>query len=205
MFRDCNQLRVFVFRLFLNDGSLAKHRQKGPFRPHWSNLPLREALPMAIRLKLRPTFEIAPLMPTLFFKLVYYGGKMQQQNKQSPGMETTSAEQQNTIDRLIALIQNSRSPGLFNSPEELLTERLLAHPVKSPPPQVQLTSQPAMVNPNRLRVAERLLKAYHRAVLDESRSPLKREGEDLWSSLIRKELPELMDAIDWLPPDIRIL
>jgi hypothetical protein len=111
------------------------------------------------------------------------------------------AAQQHELSRLNNIVDKSRSPGLFKSTEELLTDRLLAHPAKDPLPSAKLSSQGAIDNPNRVLVADRLITSYHRALENEERSPLKREGEDLWSSLIRNELPELMDTIERRHPE----
>jgi hypothetical protein len=94
------------------------------------------------------------------------------------------------------LINLSRSPGLFSKPEDLHTERLLAHPALHPLPNLQLGSHPAEPNPTRIAVAQRLLTAYHKARVAEAHSPLRREGEDMWHHLLQKELPELMALIE---------
>lgn len=103
--------------------------------------------------------------------------------------------------RLRKIIQASRSPGLSDSLESLWTDRLMAHPVRSPLPDVELSSAPAIDTPNRVQVAKRLLDAYHKALSDEKFSNLKRKGEDLWTGLLRKELPDLMRSIDQRDPD----
>jgi len=90
----------------------------------------------------------------------------------------------------------SRSPALNSSPDDLLTERLLSHPVIEPFPRVSLGSKLANNNEYRIIVAERLLTAYHKSLADEKYSPLKREGEDLWTGIIRNELPELISFIE---------
>ena len=92
--------------------------------------------------------------------------------------------------------KQSRSPALSSSPDDLLTERLISHPVIEPFPKVRLGSSLADENADRVIVAERLLTAYHKALVDEKSSPLRREGEDLWTGLIRSELPELMSIIE---------
>lgn len=94
------------------------------------------------------------------------------------------------------LIVQSRSPALFSSSDDFLTEKLLSHPIKSLNAELQLASEPAGNIENRVAVAERLIKAYHKALADEVNSPLRREGEDLWTGLLRNELPELLSAID---------
>jgi hypothetical protein len=104
--------------------------------------------------------------------------------------------QNEKLHELKLIIEKSRSPALSNSQDELLTERLLAHPAIPPLPAIQLGSHPAVDNPQRIKVAERLLTAYHKALDDEIRAPLKRDGEDLWMGLIRNELPELMAIIE---------
>jgi hypothetical protein len=102
--------------------------------------------------------------------------------------------------RLQKIIQASRSPGLSDSLENLLTERLMAHPARIPLPNVELRSIPANDMPNRVKVAERLLRSYHKAICDEKQSPLQRKGEDLWTGLLRQELPDLMQSLDQKDP-----
>lgn len=95
-----------------------------------------------------------------------------------------------------SIISNSRSPGLCEYADDHLTDRLLAHQAPSPLPHVKLRSSVADNNPHRIAICKRLLSAYHKSIMDESKSPMKRVGEDLWSSLLRTELPTLMAAID---------
>ncbi|WP_417385601.1 putative sugar O-methyltransferase [Gimesia sp.] len=100
------------------------------------------------------------------------------------------------IARLNEIINHSRSPALFQSKDDLLTERLLAHPAIIPLPEVSISSSPAIDNSNREIVAERLLDAYHKSLEDEHKSSLRREGEDVWTELIRNELPDLMAMVE---------
>ena len=111
------------------------------------------------------------------------------------------ASQQGEIERLSKIISSSRSPGLSNSVDELLTERLLAHPARLPLPEATLANIPAVERPNRIRIADRLIKAYHKSLEDEKHSPMRREGEDLWTGLLRNELPDLMQSIDGRDPE----
>ena len=94
------------------------------------------------------------------------------------------------------LINLSRSPALYSRPEDMHTERLLAHPAILPLPDLQLGSHPAQPNEARVAHAERLLAAYHQARASESSSPLRREAEDMWHHLLIKELPELMALVE---------
>lgn len=110
-------------------------------------------------------------------------GKLQQQ----------LAEQQ-------TLISASRSPALFDMEEDFKTERLVAHPMASWPSGIRLGSIGPTDKYNRIAAAERLIRAYHCALEDEKKSSLKREGEDLWTGLIRNELPELTRAVDQKKP-----
>jgi hypothetical protein len=109
--------------------------------------------------------------------------------------------QHDTIERLSEILANTHSPGLSHSVEELMTAKLLAHPAKDPMPAVELAAIPAEERPNRVRIAERLITAYHRALADEARSPMQRQGEDLWTSLLRGELPELMATVERRDPE----
>lgn len=98
-------------------------------------------------------------------------------------------------------ISNSRSPALYGMGDDFKTERLLAHPLAKWPTGIRLGSIGPMDKNNRIAVAERLIQAYHCALKGENKSPLKREGEDLWTGLIRNELPELMSAVDKNKPE----
>ncbi|MBB3542447.1 putative sugar O-methyltransferase [Rhizobium sp. BK399] len=115
----------------------------------------------------------------------------------SAGLESRDIE----LGRLRALIAGSRSPGLFDTAEDFLTERLTAHPIRNPLPSVALSSHGAVPDANRIKIAERLIDAYHKALADEHQSPLKRTSEDLWTGLLRQELPELMRTIDQRDPE----
>lgn len=84
----------------------------------------------------------------------------------------------------------------LNSKSFRNTEKLLAHPLGAYVPHIELHSAPAKENPDRIVAAERLLTAYHKAVADEAKSPLKKVEEDMWTGILRKELPELMAAIE---------
>ncbi len=116
-------------------------------------------------------------------------------------MRINILDSQKQIKELNGLIKASRSPGLFNSSEEFLTERLLAHPVSHPMPSVSLTSERATKKSNSVAIADRLIKSYHKALEHEKISSLKRENEDLWTGLIRNELPELLETIDRKDPE----
>jgi hypothetical protein len=71
----------------------------------------------------------------------------------------------------------------------------MAHPARAPLPKVELVSTPAFATPDRVAVAERLLAAYQKAIAAEPHSAMRRSGEDMWSQLLRSELPDLFDAI----------
>lgn len=94
------------------------------------------------------------------------------------------------------LIKKSRSPVLFCQENDFLTERLMSHPVKSIESNFVLDSIHTKHIENRVAVAERLISSYHKAIDDESKSSLKRDGEDLWTGLLRNELPDLLNAIE---------
>jgi len=82
-----------------------------------------------------------------------------------------------------------------------LTERMLAHSAPSPLPQIKFVSVPASNQHNKLGIAKRLIASYHCALKDEKNSPLKREGEDLWSGLIRGELQQLLSILERRNPE----
>jgi hypothetical protein len=90
----------------------------------------------------------------------------------------------------------SPSPGLSSCAEDLLTERLMAHPTTTPLPEARLASAPALDLPDRVAVAERLLAAYLSALEAEGSSPMIRDGEDIWTSIMRHDLPELFSSIE---------
>lgn len=117
------------------------------------------------------------------------------------GMHRLLESRLREIEHLQAVIAGGRSPGLSGSVDESLTERLLAHPARSPLPAVTLSSIPAAERPGRARIADRLITAYHRSLEDEARSPIRRDGEDLWTGLLRNELPELMRSVDRRDPE----
>jgi hypothetical protein len=50
--------------------------------------------------------------------------------------------------------------------------------------------------PNRIAVAQRLIVAYHKALADEPSSPLRRKGEDIWTRILRDELPPLLKHVE---------
>jgi hypothetical protein len=101
-----------------------------------------------------------------------------------------------SISSIKTILEKTRSPGLCQFEDDHLTEKLLAHPALAPLPTIRLKSSSAKNNSNRLIICERLLNAYHKSIRDESISKLKRAGDDLWSNLLRTELPPLMEAID---------
>jgi hypothetical protein len=107
-----------------------------------------------------------------------------------------NTNKQEELNSLKKILGKSRSPGLLELDDDYLTERLLAHPALSPLPSLNLRSEPATSTPDRIIICERLIAAYHKSLKDEANSPMKREGEDLWSGLLRNELPSLMEAID---------
>jgi hypothetical protein len=107
----------------------------------------------------------------------------------------------NALDALVARFARVPSPGLTDSDAARHTERLLAHAIGPQAPTAVLGSHPADDRPNRTRVAARLIDAYHAALRDEALSPLKREGDDMWTGLLRSELPELLAAIDRRDPE----
>jgi hypothetical protein len=120
-------------------------------------------------------------------------------NQHVPNVKNLSLDYQRinqSLNLIKSVVASSRSPGLCELEDDHLTERLLAHPALSPIPQIKIKSRAAENNPHRIIICERLLSAYHKAINEESKSPMKRVGEDLWSSLLRTELPDLMTAID---------
>lgn len=126
---------------------------------------------------------------------------IRQRVTQLQDIRTLAESQRLEIGRLSEVIAKGRSPGLSASVDELLTERLLAHPARLPVPEVALNSTPATERSNRIRVAERLIRAYHKSLEEEKYSPMKREGEDLWTGLLRHELPDLMQSVDQRNPE----
>ncbi|WP_455851524.1 putative sugar O-methyltransferase [Pantoea endophytica] len=105
------------------------------------------------------------------------------------------------VSNVDSLISYSRSPFLFDSKADFLTERLMSHPVRIDTPTIELESIGVSEITNRIEVADRLITSYHKAIEDESLSPLKRDGEDLWTKLLRNELPDLMASIDQRNPE----
>lgn len=122
--------------------------------------------------------------------------KEQQYVEQVELLKSEIVAKEKQIENFQKLIAHARSPALFNSLDDFSTERLLAHPAIHPLPSTRIGSQAALDNPNRIKVAERLLNAYHKSLKEEKKSTLNREGEDLWTGILRDELPDLMNIID---------
>ena len=80
-----------------------------------------------------------------------------------------------------------------NYPTDMLAHRW---PVDLTMPNIQLVSQSTVDRPDRVQICERLLQSYNLALKDEGRSPIKRQGEDLWSKILSKEFPNILAAID---------
>ncbi len=113
---------------------------------------------------------------------------------------TENGQRTQTLKSIKTILGRTRSPGLCEFEDDFLTEKLLAHPALAPLPKIRLASSPSKDNVNRIIICERLLTAYHKSIKDESKSTLKRVGEDLWSDLLRTELPLLMEAIEKYDP-----
>ena len=116
-------------------------------------------------------------------------------------LRRANAAQAAELAALTTRLARVPSPGLTESDAGRHTERLLAHALGSQAPAAVLGSHPADDRPNRARVAARLIDAYHAALRDEALSPLKREGDDMWTGLLRSELPELLAAIERRDPE----
>ena len=64
-------------------------------------------------------------------------------------------------------------------------------------PGIQLVNQLAVDGVERVRVCERLIQSYHLAINDERGSSFAREGEDLWSNILRHQFPsDILEAVD---------
>lgn len=111
-------------------------------------------------------------------------------------MRSDLAEKTRMVAELERLISNSRSPGLFQNDQDFLTERLMAHPVKKKYPRLTLASSPPIENIDRVGVAERLLAAYTLTKQEGAKSPLQREGDDMWSNLLKTELSDIGEVLD---------
>ncbi len=105
-------------------------------------------------------------------------------------------DKDNELNNLQILIARSRSPGLFTHENDFATERLMAHPVKSSNFSVKLVSHGPEMKENRVRVAERLLAAYHLAQNNAANAQVQSEGEDLWTALLRSELSETIKIME---------
>ena len=135
-------------------------------------------------------------MKSKFERLIGHIPAFKAQQETIDILRQSSSSVSNELAQLRETIAASRYPGLSASPSDMLTERLLGHPVKSPRPAPVLLSVPPRELPSRVKIAERLVAAYHKSLDDEKHSSMRREGEDLWTGLLRNELPELMKSID---------
>lgn len=106
------------------------------------------------------------------------------------------AEVQRLTSELQDFRQVCRSPALHDAPDGHLTEKLLAHPATEPFPDVVLGKSPAVDNPERVSVAERLIAAYRKAVADERTAPLRCNDLDLWTTVLRDGLPDLIACVE---------
>jgi hypothetical protein len=112
--------------------------------------------------------------------------------KSPDALEACRAE----VAALRNLAGQTRSPALFGNSEALRVSRFLAHPVCSNVAAIALGSVKADDRPDRVAVARRLITAYKKALADEPRSPLRRQGEDIWTRILREELPPLLKHVE---------
>lgn len=94
------------------------------------------------------------------------------------------------------LIAHTRSPALFGRAESMNVDRVLAHALRSAVAPISFGSVKADNRPNRIAIAQRLIVAYRKALADEPSSPLRRKGEDIWTRILRDELPPLLKHIE---------
>lgn len=72
-------------------------------------------------------------MVSKFERLIGHIPVFKAQQETIDTLRQSSASASNELAQLRETIAASRNPGLSASPSDMLTERLLAHPVKSPP------------------------------------------------------------------------
>lgn len=70
-----------------------------------------------------------------------------------------------------------------------------------PMPKIQLATQPAVDGVERAKVCERLLQSYLLAKAAERVTSIVREGEDLWTGILKSGFPTLLNAIELQDPE----
>ncbi len=93
------------------------------------------------------------------------------------------------IEKLITKILSQKNKEVLNS------LHLMAHPLVKGMPKVRIVFHKAIDNPERLPIAQRLIKAYSLAIEDEGTAKLQLPQNDLWTHLIDTELKELLHIL----------
>lgn len=100
------------------------------------------------------------------------------------------------LQNIIFYRSEIRSPGLTSSKDHFLTDRIMDHPISNPMPKIDFVSVSPDDIGNRIAVADRLIKAYHKSISDSANSEIKNDKEDLWSHILRSHLSELVTALE---------
>jgi hypothetical protein len=85
---------------------------------------------------------------------------------------------------------------MFSDPDRIREARLFSRPGAPGTGSLQLTFEPAVDGPARVRIAERLICAYRLAAQDARSSPMQAANSDLWTAIVEQHMPELVALLD---------
>ncbi len=93
------------------------------------------------------------------------------------------------VSRAAAMVRSRYYHGVVGS------RRIIAHPLAKGRPGIALVSQPAVDRPERLQMAQRLIKAYALSEADQRTAELQPPQDDLWIDLINTEFKQLLQIL----------
>jgi hypothetical protein len=99
----------------------------------------------------------------------------------------------------LSVNQQNEIAGLNNQLESKKTNRfdkMIFHIPENGLPEIPLARTITRNNEKRLKIAERLIITYHKAIKEEKNIKFEKPKEDLWSELIPNELNELLNILD---------
>jgi hypothetical protein len=85
---------------------------------------------------------------------------------------------------------------MFSDSNRVREARLFARPEIPGTGSRQLNFEPAADGPARVRIAERLIRAYQLAAQDARSSPIQAADSDLWTGIVAQHLPELVAVLN---------